>query len=285
MFRNVHIRVKQVIGQDPWLSFPSLAPVYLAGRDAGSGQDVIKAAAAVIAAVIGVILATFFFRRDHLYQDVLETFYRVFQDEFHLPDGSLPNPVELVTPLQDVVFDYRGDYHAAVPLDYRKQNYEQWAKARVNAPSFESTRALEHSRYLAAVFAVLEGKNLVRLLGGEKRSRFDRNLDGLDEYTVRAKLDKQGSMYAQADAFRIYKFRPGKWADFLIQTVRDAAARQAADALSRKGDEVFAGWLRGRQALPALPKRSDQGSGRISAGEEKKQIEDPRPRMPDKRSD
>ena len=34
MFRNVQIRVKQAIGQDPWLSFPSLAPVYLAGREA-----------------------------------------------------------------------------------------------------------------------------------------------------------------------------------------------------------------------------------------------------------
>ncbi len=32
MFRHVQIKVKQTIGQDPWLSFPSLAPVYLAGR-------------------------------------------------------------------------------------------------------------------------------------------------------------------------------------------------------------------------------------------------------------
>jgi formylglycine-generating enzyme required for sulfatase activity len=32
MFRNVQIRVKQTIGQDPWLSFPSLPPVYLAGK-------------------------------------------------------------------------------------------------------------------------------------------------------------------------------------------------------------------------------------------------------------
>ncbi len=217
-------------------------------------------------------------------QGVLETFYRVFQDEFHLPDGGMPRPVELVAPLQDVVFDYRGDYYAAVPLDYREQNYEQWAKARANAPSFQSTRALERSRYLAAIFAVLEGENLVRLLGVERRSRFDRNLDGLDEDTVRAKLDKQGSMYAQADAFRIYRFRPGKWADLLIQTVGAAAARQDADTLSRKGDEVFAGWLRGRRAPPPLPKRPDQGSGRITASEEKKQIEDARPRVPDKRT-
>src|SRR5262249_22268079 len=32
MFRNVQIRVKEDIGQDPWLSFPALPPVYLAGR-------------------------------------------------------------------------------------------------------------------------------------------------------------------------------------------------------------------------------------------------------------
>jgi esterase/lipase superfamily enzyme len=33
MFRNVQIRVKQTIGQDPWLSFPSLPAVYLAGHE------------------------------------------------------------------------------------------------------------------------------------------------------------------------------------------------------------------------------------------------------------
>jgi hypothetical protein len=38
MFRAVQIRVKQTIGQDPWLSFPSLAPVYLAGREEGTSS-------------------------------------------------------------------------------------------------------------------------------------------------------------------------------------------------------------------------------------------------------
>lgn len=32
MFRNVQLKVKQSIGQDPWLSFPSLPEVYLAGK-------------------------------------------------------------------------------------------------------------------------------------------------------------------------------------------------------------------------------------------------------------
>jgi uncharacterized caspase-like protein len=35
MFRNVQLRVKNSIGQDPWLSFPSLPEVYLAGRSGG----------------------------------------------------------------------------------------------------------------------------------------------------------------------------------------------------------------------------------------------------------
>jgi len=36
MFRNVQIRVKDDIGQDPWLSFPALPQVYLAGRTTGT---------------------------------------------------------------------------------------------------------------------------------------------------------------------------------------------------------------------------------------------------------
>jgi hypothetical protein len=36
MFRNVQLRVKQTIGQDPWLSFPSLPAVYLAGSTQSS---------------------------------------------------------------------------------------------------------------------------------------------------------------------------------------------------------------------------------------------------------
>jgi len=153
---------------------------------------------------------------------VLDTFYRVFQDQFDAREP--PSPAVLIAPLQDVVFDHRGEYYAAVPLDFREENYEQWATARANAPSFESSRALERSRYLAAVFAILEGEKLVRLLGVERRSRFRREeVDGLEEEAVRRKLDRQGSMYAQADAFRIYRFRPGKWAELLMQTVGSAS--------------------------------------------------------------
>ena len=81
-------------------------------------------------------------------QGVLETFYSVFQDQFHLQRGEAPAPGELIAPLQDVVFDYKGDYYAAVPLDFREENYDQWAKARTNEPNLSLPRALERSRYL-----------------------------------------------------------------------------------------------------------------------------------------
>ena len=205
-------------------------------------------------------------------QGVLETFYRVFQDQFHVPRGQGPMPGDLIAPLQDVVFDYRGDYYAAVPLDFREENYEQWAKARTNAPSFESSRALERSRYLAAVFAILEGEKLVRLLGDETSRFRSGGASGLGEETVRTKLDKQGSMYAQADAFRIYRFRPGKWAGLLIETVGSAAAREDSGRRWREGGgEVFAGWLKGRRMQPAFPKQREE-----------QMEEDERPRLPDR---
>ncbi len=191
-------------------------------------------------------------------QGVLETFYQVFEEQFDLPRGQSPAPGDLIAPIQDVVFDYKGDYYASVPLDFREENYEHWATARSNAPSFESSRALERSRYLAAVFAILEGERLVQLMGEERASRFRRGgFNGLDEATVRAKLDKQGSMYAQADAFRIYKFRKGKWADLLIQTVGSAAGRQDADLRSKRSST---GLLRGRGRPTALPQSRRGGS-------------------------
>jgi len=39
MFRAVQIRVKQAINQDPWLSFPSLPPTFLAGQSAQSATS------------------------------------------------------------------------------------------------------------------------------------------------------------------------------------------------------------------------------------------------------
>src|SRR5262245_61400042 len=41
MFRNVQLRVKQTIGQDPWLSFPSLPAVYFAGTNSQEDEELV----------------------------------------------------------------------------------------------------------------------------------------------------------------------------------------------------------------------------------------------------
>jgi hypothetical protein len=210
-------------------------------------------------------------------QGVLETFFHVFQDQFRLARGEGPTPGELIAPLQDVVFDYKGAYYAAVPLDFREENYEQWAKARANAPSFQSSRALERSRYLAAVFAILEGEKLVRLVGEDKKGKLGSG--GLGEDTVRVKLDKQGSMYAQADAFRIYRFGAGKWAGLLMETVGSAAAREDAERRSREGGgEVFAGWLKSRTQRELTKRREEPWRASLQDGHD--QGEESQPRLP-----
>ncbi len=201
-------------------------------------------------------------------QGVLETFYRVFQDQF-MGSARVASAGDLIAPLQDVVFDYKGEYYAAVPLDFREENYERWREARANAPSFESSLALEKSRYLAAIFAIIEGEKLVRLIGEERGGLFSRSgAGGLDEATVRAKLDKQGSMYAQADAFRIYRFRSGAWADLLIQAVGSAAAREdLAHSRNKNKAELRTGWLNGSKStsLPASEARREEQRGAITA--------------------
>jgi hypothetical protein len=83
-------------------------------------------------------------------------------------------------------------------------------------------------------------------------------------------------MYAQADAFRLYRFQPGKWAELLIETVGSAAAREDADRRRREGGgEVFAGWLKGRRMQATLPKR------RMLAVDTDQADEDERLRLPD----
>jgi hypothetical protein len=74
-------------------------------------------------------------------------------------------------------------------------------------------RAAERSRYISSALVVLQGQDLVRLV---------RKRRGLSDETVRRKLERQGSLYAQADSFRVYAFAPGVWEEFLQVTAGDA---------------------------------------------------------------
>ena len=152
--------------------------------------------------------------------DYLETFYKVFQNQFD-PDRR-PSAAAVIAPIQDVVFDHRGSYYAAVPLDFREEDYREWLKQRTGPSAAEaifqatSERPLEVSRYITSVFATLEGSDFVKLVDAE--------IEKMDAELIKRKLDQQGSVYAQADAFRLYKFRRNAWAQILLQSVGSGAS-------------------------------------------------------------
>jgi hypothetical protein len=170
--------------------------------------------------------------------EYLETFYKVFKDQFD--PARRPTAAEVIAPIQDVVFDHRGQYYAAVPLDFRENDYMEWLAKRTGPKAAEaifqatSQRPLEVSRYITSVFATLEGNDFVRLI--------DAKDDGLDDALIKHKLDQQGSVYAQADAFRVYRFREKAWARILMQSVGSSAAM--SEDLARRRTKEGA-WERG----------------------------------------
>jgi hypothetical protein len=199
--------------------------------------------------------------------DYLATFYKVFQDQFD--PARAPTAADVIAPIQDVVFDHKGNYYAAVPLDFREEDYRDWLMRRVGPQVAEqifqatSDRPLEESRYITSVFATLEGNDFVTLIDGKD--------EGLEPGFVKQKLDQQGSVYAQADAFRLYKFRKKAWAQILIQSV----ASSAAQSEKRWRDQAKRGgrWEKAAAAVQ-LPKEKEKYRGEV------KTVEPPPPPKP-----
>ena len=109
--------------------------------------------------------------------------------------------------LHHVVFDFLGDYYAAVPLSAQRSD----------------------ARYLANLFTSMEGKGIV-----------DRALLP-PMFIVRRKLAKQGSAFADEQLFRLYRFRRGAWSKLVMDAVLgnqdDYVSRvmAAANGMGRNG--------------------------------------------------
>lgn len=86
---------------------------------------------------------------------------------------------------QHAVFDFLGDYYVAVPM---------------NAQSMEAL-------YLTNLFVGLEGKGII-----------DRAMLP-PPAIVRRKLRQQGSKFADANAFRLYRFRDGAWSKMVLDSI------------------------------------------------------------------
>ena len=204
--------------------------------------------------------------------DYLETFYKVFQNQFD-PDRR-PSAAAVIAPIQDVVFDHRGHYYAAVPLDFREEDYREWLKQRTGPSAAEaifqatSDRPLEVSRYITSVFATLEGNDFVRLVDAET--------ENMDLALIKKKLDQQGSVYAQADAFRLYKFRRNAWAQILLQSVGSGAKAEERVAQRRTKEGA---WER-----PALPNARELAQAGPSVELKAVPLDEPKPAVADEAS-
>lgn len=111
-----------------------------------------------------------------------------------------------------IVFDMNGDYYAAVPLD---------APPRLNPQEREALRV--EAQLLSNLFASFEREKI-----------FKRTLLPTLP-SVQKRLKRQGSKFAGAEAFRVYKFVNGAWSDIILGAVMGAARRvEAAQAQDRR---------------------------------------------------
>ncbi len=105
-----------------------------------------------------------------------------------------------------VVFDMNGDYYVAVPLD---------APPAVEAGEREELRV--EAQLLANLFASFE-----------KEKIFKRTLLPTTG-SIQKRLKRQGSKFANSEAFRVYKFTDGAWSDIILGAVMGAAKRAEND--------------------------------------------------------
>jgi hypothetical protein len=101
-----------------------------------------------------------------------------------------------------VVFDLNGDYYVAVPLD---------APPKLNPHERENLRV--EAQILGNLFASFEKEGIFTRTWLPLTSR------------VQKKLRRQGSKFAEAEAFRVYRFRKGAWSEIILGAVMGAARR------------------------------------------------------------
>lgn len=201
--------------------------------------------------------------------EFMTIFRQVYANEFH----EKPTPEQLFAPIQDVVFDHRGHYYAAVPLTFGPRGFEE--------ESAEQDPRIGRARYIANVFFALETQGFVTLLSRdktkeeegaarEKPSRWSRALgrkkswDDLSPY-AREQLQLRGSEFADAKDFRIYKFREGKWPQIVLQTVV-SAHQEEMEYQKRTPRRVG-------PPLPYQPGLGEEDRGKLKSGDPADQIE------------
>lgn len=120
-----------------------------------------------------------------------------------------------------VVFDFNGDYYAAIPLiaPYSVD------RRRPNAYGPADVEALQQEAHLLANF----------FTSFEQEKLFSRVMMPLIPTSrIQKKLWSQGSKFAHAEAFRLYKFRSGAWQEIILGAIMGAAKRVEAEKRTQR---------------------------------------------------
>jgi hypothetical protein len=151
-----------------------------------------------------------------------------------------------------VIFDFMGDYYAAIPLGMTEEG-------RKRAPQAAS-KVDESTLMLTNLFAGLEQGRIFQrsmLLGVWPISAI-----------VRRKLRKQGSVFADAGAFRFYRFKDRAWPEMILGAVM-GAARDHRDELDEKRQRERQLWQAERDAeqakAEALRAKAEADAQRVRA--------------------
>lgn len=152
-----------------------------------------------------------------------------------------------------VVFDFHGDYYAAVPLNtpYR--------------PNPRNGRQAQGYGVSDAEALMQEAHLLVNLFASFEKDRiFTRVMSPLlSTSAVQKRLRRQGSKFANAEAFRVYRFRNGAWSEIILGAVMGAAQRvEAADRRRRVEEDLFGATGSDRVQQPFAPDDAGAHGGR-----------------------
>ncbi|MEZ5853255.1 MAG: hypothetical protein R3D67_00370 [Hyphomicrobiaceae bacterium] len=126
-----------------------------------------------------------------------------------------------------VVFDYHGDYYAAVPLNTPYRPNPRNDRQRQGYGVSDAEQLMQEAHLLSNLFASFEKERI-----------FSRVMNPLlSTSIIQKRLRRQGSKFANAGAFRVYRFRDGAWSEIILGAVMGAAKRVEAEKRRRQLDE------------------------------------------------
>jgi hypothetical protein len=150
-----------------------------------------------------------------------------------------------------VVFDFHGDYYAAVPLNTPYRPNPRNDRQRQGYGVSDAEQLLQEAHLLSNLFASFEKERI-----------FTRVLSPLlSTGTIQKRLRRQGSKFANAEAFRVYRFRDGAWSEIILGAVMGAAKRVEAEKRRRRVEDRIFSEMRGPTLHPHPPVHGRMAGG------------------------